>query len=405
MLWHAMPPELNTARLMIGAGPAPMLQAAAGWEALAAALEAQAVELASALASLSAVWTGASSERAIAAATPMVVWLHTAAEQAQQRAARATAQAAAYMAALGTTPSLPEIATNHITHAVLTATNFLGINMVPIGFNETDYFIRMWNQAAVAMDVYQAETLANTVFEPMPPVKPIVQPGAGEAVATVALGRLMSTATEAGPRALRMLSEEIEEGIPTPAPIPEPDIVVPPVEQIAPYLGQIGQLGGPMQQLMQPLQQLSSLAGQSGGMGDGIDNPLGDNLIEPDDAGQLGLLGASPLSNHPLAGGSGPSVGLGLMHSEALPGAGGTAARTSMMSQLIEKPAQQALAPVGAGAGSSAAGGAAPLGMAGQGAQLGGGSRPGLAVPAMVATESSSEEHAYDEMDHEDDDW
>ena len=65
MLWHAMPPELNTAGLMAGAGPAPMLQAAAGWEALGAALEAQAVELAAALASLKAVWTGASSERAI----------------------------------------------------------------------------------------------------------------------------------------------------------------------------------------------------------------------------------------------------------------------------------------------------------------------------------------------------
>jgi PPE-repeat protein len=405
MLWHAMPPELNTARLMIGAGPAPMLQAAAGWEALAVSLEAQAVELAAALASLNAVWTGASSERAIAAATPMVVWLHTAAEQAQQRAARATAQAAAYMAALAATPSLPEIATNHVTHAVLTATNFLGINMVPIGFNETDYFVRMWNQAAIAMDVYQAETLANTVFEPMPPMKPIVQPGVGEAVATEALGRLMATTTEVGPRALRMLAEELEEDIPAPAPIPDPDIVVPPVEQIAPYLGQIGQLGGPMQQLMQPLQQLTSLAGQSGRMGDGVDNPLGDNLIDGTDgeAGQLGLLGASPLSNHPLAGGRGPSVGLGLMHSEALPGAGGTASRTSMLSQLIEKPAP-ALASAGATAGSSATGGAAPLGMAGQGGQLGGATRPGLAAPAMVATDSR-DDPAYDEMDHEDDDW
>ncbi len=46
MFWHAMPPELNTARLMAGAGPAPMLQAAAGWEALAISLETQADELA-----------------------------------------------------------------------------------------------------------------------------------------------------------------------------------------------------------------------------------------------------------------------------------------------------------------------------------------------------------------------
>ena len=82
MLWHAMPPELNTARLMAGAGPAPMLQAAAGWEALGSALEAQAVELAAILVSLKGLWTGASSERAIAAVTPTVAWLHDAANQA-----------------------------------------------------------------------------------------------------------------------------------------------------------------------------------------------------------------------------------------------------------------------------------------------------------------------------------
>ena len=170
MLWHAMPPELNTARLMAGAGPGPMLQAAAAWEALAKALETQAAELAASLVALSASWTGESSERAIAAATPMVAWLHTAAQQAQQRAMQATAQATSYVKALATTPSLPEIATNHVTHAVLTATNFLGINLVPIGFNETDYFVRMWNQAGGAMEIYQAETAANTAFEPLPPM-------------------------------------------------------------------------------------------------------------------------------------------------------------------------------------------------------------------------------------------
>ena len=128
MLWHAMPPELNTARLMAGAGPAPMLQAAAGWEAVAAALETQAAELATSLASLKAVWTGASSDRAIAAAMPMVTWLQTAAQLAQKRGMQAAAQAAAYVKALAMTPSLPEIAVNHITHTVLTATNFFGIN-------------------------------------------------------------------------------------------------------------------------------------------------------------------------------------------------------------------------------------------------------------------------------------
>lgn len=94
MLWHAMPPELNTARLMAGAGPAPMLAAAAGWQTLSAALDAQAVELTARLNSLGEAWTGGGSDKALAAATPMVVWLQTASTQAKTRAMQATAQAA-----------------------------------------------------------------------------------------------------------------------------------------------------------------------------------------------------------------------------------------------------------------------------------------------------------------------
>jgi PPE-repeat protein len=121
MFWHAVPPELTTASLMAGAGATPMLQAAAGWQALSAALGTQATGLATSLVSLSSMWTGASAEAAIAAATPMVTWLQTAAQLAQKRAMQATAQAEAYTLALGTTPSLPEIEMNHVSHGVLTS--------------------------------------------------------------------------------------------------------------------------------------------------------------------------------------------------------------------------------------------------------------------------------------------
>jgi len=401
MLWHALPPELNTARLMAGAGPGPMLQAAAGWEALGGALETQAAELAATLVALKEAWTGAGSERAIAAATPMVAWLQDAAQQAQQRGARATAQAAAYMKALGVTPSLPDIAANHITRAVLTATNFLGINMVPIGLNETDYFVRMWNQAAGAMDVYQAETAANPVFEPLPPMKPILAPEVGEAVSAAAVSRLSEMAAQAAPATLSGLGAMADE-------VPAPAIGAPLAEEalgLLTQMGQLGQLSGPMQQLMMPLQQLTSLAGQAGGMGGGAglggEGPGGLDGQAEGDLGQLGLLGASPLSNHPLAGGSGPSVGMGLMHAEALPGAGGSSARTALMTQLIDKPAQMA-GPAAAGAGSSAVGGAAPMGMMGAGSAGGGGARPGLAAPALAA-----QDHADDVHDDLDDggDW
>ncbi|WP_442932178.1 PPE family protein [Mycobacterium sp. 050134] len=393
-----MPPELNTARLMAGAGPAPMLQAAAGWEALAVDLDNQATELAAKLAALKGVWSGASSERAIASATPTVAWLEMSAQQARQRAQQATAQAASYLKALATTPSLPEIVGNHITHAVLTATNFLGINLVPIGFNETDYFVRMWNQAGTAMDLYQAETVANTMFEEIPPMEPILQPEAAEAVRASILSELPSELAPSAARALGAAAAELDSVTPDLAGSLEEGL-----GQVLSGLNQVGQLSGPMQQLMQPVQQLTSLASQTNQAGGGMpEAPAGS--VEPGETGQVGLLGASPLSNHPLAGGSGPSVGMGLMHAESLPGAGGSAARTTLISDLIDKAPQVAPASGAAGA-SAAAGGSAPMSMMGAGAQAGSGGRAGLAIPALLEQQSSDDGYGstFESEDH--DDW
>ena len=62
------------------------------------------------------------------------------------------------------------------------------INAAPIAANESDYFVRMWNQAADAMTAYQAQTAINTVFEPILPMTPIVMPGVGESAAAAAVG-------------------------------------------------------------------------------------------------------------------------------------------------------------------------------------------------------------------------
>ncbi|MHA7648814.1 PPE family protein [Mycobacterium sp. ML4] len=366
MLWHAMPPELNTARLMAGAGPAPMLAAAAGWQALSAALDAQAVELTARLNSLGEAWTGGSSDKAISSALPMITWLQTASTQAKTRGLQATAQAAAYTQAMATTPSLPEIAMNHITTAVLTVTNFFGINTIPIALNEIDYFVRMWTQAAVAMDIYQAETLANTMFEQIEPMASILDPGMSQSMAS---SPMMGMPTQLG---------SVTPG------------------QLSATAGQVAELSGPMQQLTQPVQQMTSMIGQMGSSSGGSGTGLGS------DESQLGLVGASPLSNHPLAGGSGASVGAGLLRGEALPGAGGTLARTPLMTGLIDKPTGPAMMP--AAAGESATGGAAPVGAGamGQGAGGGGSSRPGLAAPAPAAQEhDESEEDLWDDED----DW
>jgi PPE-repeat protein len=407
-----MPPEVNTARLMMGAGTAPMLQAAAGWQALATALTTQATELDVALKSLQQLWTGASSERAIAAATPMVTWLQTASGQAEQRAAQATAQAAAYTAALGMTPTLPDIAVNHVTRAVLTATNFFGINTMPIGLKETDYFVRMWNQAATAMDVYQAETTANTSFEPLSPAEPILTPAVGDVADTAdRLAKKTAEVTEtAADTAATTLAESLADTLRTTLTDLASQIgkaELPSLEQLNQFATQ---LSGPMQQMsqfgqqsFQQLQQLIQKAGGKGGLGG---DPMGDS--EDDPADQIGLLGTSPGSTHPLAGGSGPSVGAGMLRADSLPGAGGSPPRTPLLAEFLGRsdpaaaPTPSAGAAAGGAAGSSAMRGAAPVGAMGGGGQSSS-TRSAPAIAQPLGREDDDEDEDEDPSDE--DDW
>ncbi|WP_276050632.1 PPE family protein [Mycolicibacterium elephantis] len=424
-----MPPELNTARLMAGAGPAPMLQAAAGWEALAVFLETQADELAASLAALASAWSGSASERAVAATMPMVIWLRTVSAQAQKRALQATAQANSYNLAMATTPPLPEIEQNHITHAVLEATNFLGVNTVPIAVNEFDYFVRMWNQAAGTMDVYQAETALNILFEPIMPMKPIVIPGVGEGAASAALGQAATMAPGAAVRnaAIAQVGAQASvesAGLQTGRAVSQANQAAVHAEgqaqrtqnahqlgpqdamqqgmqtgmQMGAHLGstlaQLPQQAGqmvmqPMQQLTQPLQQVTSMFGQFGSLGGS-------------DKAQMGLIGAAPLSNHPLAGGSGAGAGAGLVRAASLPGAGGTGTRTPLLANLIGETKPVAVSP-GATAGAGVAGvapvgaggGIGPLGAMGQ-RGTSGGSKQGLKAPSVLPQDLGEEE---------DDDW
>ncbi|MDC8971141.1 PPE family protein [Mycobacterium marinum] len=294
MLWHAMPPELNTARLMAGAGTTSMLAVATGWKDWAAALDAQAIEVSARLKSAGEVCSGESGDRAIAAAVPMVSWLATASARAKARATQALAQAAAHADAPAATPPLPEIAMNHITAAVVTATNFLGMSTALIALSETDYFTRMWNQAAAAMDAYQAQTAVNTRF-----------------------GEPDSIKTNLGVWGLA-------NGLDRVATIAR-NVALPAKEAIRQTLTQSSGMGC---SIPQPA-QVTSLFGHPGGTGAGLDQ--GEGV-------QIGLLGASPLSHHPLAGGSGPSAGAGLMRADSLPGAGGLSARTPLLAGLLDKP-------------------------------------------------------------------
>lgn len=180
-LWLASPPEVHSTLLSSGPGAATLLATAQTWHSLSYEYSSAADELRSVLHVVRAgAWHGASAERYADAHLPYLAWLQNSSSDAVTAAMRHEASAAAYTAALSTMPTLAELAANHTAHATLMATNFFGINTVPIALNEADY-ARMWVQAAGVMEGYQAVSEAALASIPQAaPAPPIVAFDEGE---------------------------------------------------------------------------------------------------------------------------------------------------------------------------------------------------------------------------------
>lgn len=154
MDFGALPPEINSGRMYLGPGSAPLTIAAAAWDVLSCELSTAASRYASIVSDLAGIfWLGSTSVAMLTAVTPFVAWLNEAAGSTAVIAGQARAAAAAYELAFSMTVPPPVIAANRSLLLALVATNFFGQNTAAIAAAEAQY-AQMWLQDATAMYIY-----------------------------------------------------------------------------------------------------------------------------------------------------------------------------------------------------------------------------------------------------------
>ncbi|MCV7340581.1 PPE family protein [Mycobacterium haemophilum DSM 44634] len=207
MNFSVLPPEINSARMYVGAGSGPLLQAAAAWDALAGELGSAAASFGSVTSGLvGGPWQGPASTAMAAAAAPYAGWLNAAATQAAGAAAQAKTVASAFESALAATVHPALIAANRNQLVSLVVSNLFGQNAPAIAGAEAQYE-QMWAQDVAAMVGYHSG--ASAAAGQLAPWQQSLHHLAGKLAATLGLSPvtnpvasdpdLMSQTTNFGP--------------------------------------------------------------------------------------------------------------------------------------------------------------------------------------------------------------
>jgi PPE-repeat protein len=200
-------------------------------------------------AALAFAWPAPTGDLAVLANVPHLLWQANAAIMLAEHAAKIAATGLAFETLKAATPTPAEVETNQITHGVLQATNFLGINTPAIVANRAQYLGDYWVRSASNKYAYGAASAAGVqAIEPLPPPVTTTMPMGGDPA------QATNNSTNAMQAPMQML--------------------MPVFSQLGQLGGQFGQLaggGGPLSSIMslpqQALQPLMSLTSSSSGLG------------------------------------------------------------------------------------------------------------------------------------------
>ena len=140
MSFLTLPPEINSARILAGAGSAPLLSVAAGWSGLASELGSASSFFESVTSGLvDGYWQGPASVAMRSAATPYAAWLSAAGAAAEQAASQARTVVSVYESARSMIVHPAVIAGNRNSFVSLVLSNIFGQNAPAIAAAEAVY--------------------------------------------------------------------------------------------------------------------------------------------------------------------------------------------------------------------------------------------------------------------------